>query len=196
MRTVLAAIAVFMAALSAAARADWKPVEEVKPYTVSGTTGIELYRSIGENGPKVGIGRAIAYTHFDLKWSRDYQPRNGGCVLASARPHLVVTYHLPKPAGKLPPETQRLWDTFIAGVEKHERVHGDIIVDMVRKIEAFSVGLTTADDPDCRKIREVLTQRLGELSQEQRQKSRDFDRVEMSDGGNVHRLVLGLVNGE
>ncbi|WEX07698.1 DUF922 domain-containing protein [Chelativorans sp. AA-79] len=189
-------IAAFLAALAGAAHADWKPVEKVVTYPVSGQTGIELYRSIGENGPKVGVGRAIAYTDFDLKWSRDYQPRNGGCVLASAKPFLTITYRLPKVSGKLPPETGRLWEAFIAGVEKHERVHGEIILDMVRKIEAVSVGLTTSDDPDCKKIREALTQKLGELSQEQRRKSREFDKVEMSDGGNVHQLVLRLVNGE
>ncbi len=180
----------------APARAEWKPTEKIVTYPVSGRTGIDLYRSIGENGPKVGIGRVIAYTDFDLKWSRDYQKRNGGCVLASAKPFLTITYRLPKVSGDLPPETRRLWETFVTGVEKHERVHGEIILDMVKKIEAFSVGLTVQDDPNCKKIREVLTKKLGELSQEQRQKSRAFDRVEMSDGGNVHQLVLALVNGE
>jgi len=196
MRAGLAAVAVLIALLPGAARADWKPAEKIVTYPVSGRTGIDLYRSIGENGPKVGIGRVIAYTDFDLKWSRDYQKRNGGCVLASARPFLTITHRLPKVSGELPAETQRLWKAFIAGVEKHERVHGEIILDMVKKIEAFSVGLTVPDDPDCQKIRAVLTKKLGELSQEQRQKSRAFDRAEMSDGGNVHQLVLRLVNGE
>jgi len=191
----LLAIASVSALSPAIARADWKPAEKIVTYPVSGKTGIELYRSIGENGPKVGVGRVIAYTDFDLKWSRDYQPRNGGCVLASAKPFLTITYRLPKVSGKLPPETQRLWEIFIAGVEKHERVHGEIILDMVKKIEAVSVGLTTSNDPACQKIREVLTQKLGQLSQEQRRKSREFDRIEMSDGGNVHQLVLRLVNG-
>ncbi len=77
----------------------------------------------------------------------------------------------------------------------HERVHGDYIVEMVKQIEAATVGLTVPADPKCRKIREEMTKRLGALSQEQRQRSRDFDRVEMSPGGNVHTLILQLVNG-
>ena len=77
----------------------------------------------------------------------------------------------------------------------HERVHGDIITDMVEEIERVSVGLSVAADPECRKIRTELTARLAELSRAQRQKSRDFDAVEMVDGGNMHRLILGLVNG-
>ena len=177
-----------------AAAQEWKPVVQVETYAISGDTGFELYQSIGENGPTVGIGRAVAYTTFDLKWSRDYRPEAGGCRLATAKPWLTVIYKLPRPTGNLPPQTRAAWDRFIAGIEAHERVHGEYIVDMVRKIQDYSVGLTTTGDPDCRKIRQVLTQRLGELSQEQRARGREFDRVEMSQGGNVHQLILGLVN--
>ena len=192
-----AALAALCAALPGAALAEWQPTERIETYGVSGQTGIELYQSIGANGPKIGIGRAIAYTTFDLKWSRDYRPgADGGCTLASARPHLIVITRLPKPTQKLPAATQAAWDTFIAGIAAHERVHGEIIVDMVKKIEAMSVGFTVADDPACRKIRQELTKRLGELSQAQRAESREFDRVEMSQGGNVHRLILGLVNAQ
>jgi predicted secreted Zn-dependent protease len=74
-------------------------------------------------------------------------------------------------------------------------VHGEMIVAMVKEIEAFSVGLSAPDDPNCKKIRTRLQERLAELSQAQRQKSRDFDKVELSDGGNVHQLILDLVNG-
>ncbi|WP_157015126.1 DUF922 domain-containing Zn-dependent protease [Mesorhizobium xinjiangense] len=194
MRTGLLIFAV-IALAAAPARADWQAVERVEPYAISGQSGIALYRSIGENGPKVGIGRVVAYTTFDLKWSRDYREEAGACRLAAARPHLIFIYKLPKPSGPLPAATKRSWDTFIDGIAAHERVHGEIIVDMVKKIEAFSVGLAVANDPGCRKVRQVLKKRLVQLSQEQRARSREFDRVEMSEGGNVHRLILGLVNG-
>ncbi|HEX7635227.1 MAG TPA: DUF922 domain-containing protein, partial [Noviherbaspirillum sp.] len=77
----------------------------------------------------------------------------------------------------------------------HERVHGDHILDMVKKIEAFSIGLRAENDAKCQKVRAVLQQRLGELSNEQRQRGRDFDRDELSPGGRVHQLILALVNG-
>ena len=92
-----------LAALPAAAAADWRPVERIEHYAITGSTGIELYRSIGDNGPSVGIGRAIAYTDFDLLWSRDYRPQaDGSCVLASARPSLTITYLLPRAPASLP----------------------------------------------------------------------------------------------
>lgn len=182
-------------ALPLAARADWKPVEKVETYAISGQSGPELYQSIGENGPKLGVVRAIAHTNFKLTWTRDYQARAGACVLVSARPKLIVTYTLPSPSAPLPPAVQKNWEVFIAGVSAHEKVHGETIVDMVRKIEAATVGLSVADDPKCSKIRVEMTKRLSELSQAQRHASRDFDRVEFGQGGNLQKLILALVNG-
>jgi predicted secreted Zn-dependent protease len=188
--------AILLAFSPASARAEWQAVEKVETYSVTGRSGPELYASIGERGPKAGgLGRAIAYTHFKLTWQRTYEPRDGGCVLSAARPKLIITYTLPHPSETLPAAMKTSWETFYDGVRRHELVHGDFIKNMVRMIEAESVGLAVAGDPGCRKIREELKKRLIHLSQQQRQKSRDFDRIELSDGGNIHQLVLGLVNG-
>ncbi len=177
-------------------QADWARSEVVKTYAVRGNSGAELYQSIGENGPDIGgLARVIAYTNFKLTWTRKYERQGDACVLVSARPKLIVTYHLPKLTGKPPQAVKASWETFITGVKAHERVHGDIIEDMVRKIEAATVGLTIPGDPKCQAIKTEMNKRLGALSMAQRQQSRDFDQVELNDGGNVHRLVLALVNG-
>ncbi len=181
--------------LPLSAHAEWQAVEKVQTYSIQGRTGAELYASIGERGPGTGLVRAIAHTSFKLTWTRKYEPQGGGCTIVVNKPKLIITYTLPKPAGKLPSSTAAKWETFIAGVQAHERVHGDHIKDMVKAIEIMSVGLSVPNDPDCKKIRTELTSRLGVLSQEQRQKSRDFDSVELSNGGNVHQLILNLVNG-
>lgn len=177
-----------------AAAADWQAVERVETYAVEGATGMELYQSIGARGPKLGDVRAIAHTAFKLTWTRKYERRGKACVITVNRPKLVITYTLPKAKGPLAEPLKSRWQTFAEGVAAHEKVHGDFIKDMVLEIEAMSVGLTAEDDPECRKIRRDLQARLGELSRAQRARSRDFDRAEMSDGGNLHRLVLGLVD--
>jgi predicted secreted Zn-dependent protease len=179
------------------AHADWRAVEKVQTYAVTGKTGPELYESIGQNGPKVSVGRTIALTNFKLTWRRDYRPQSdGSCMLASAQPNLVITYTLPKPAAKLASPMKEHWDAFAEGLRRHELVHGQRIKDMVTEIVGFSVGFSAPDDPGCKKIRVELTKLLAAASQAQRQHSRDFDRVEMSDGGNVHQLILRLVNGQ
>jgi predicted secreted Zn-dependent protease len=195
-RSGLLTIAACLAAIPAAAHANWKPVEKEAPYAISGTTGPELYASIGERGPKASVGRSIAFTDFKLTWQRDYRPQpDGACTLVSARPKLIISYVLPRPSAELPEPVATNWQTFIDGVRRHERVHGEMIVAMVKEIEAFTVGLSVPDDSKCEKIRARMTERLSEISQARRQKSRDFDRVELSEGGNVHQLVLALVNG-
>ncbi|AVA25473.1 DUF922 domain-containing protein (plasmid) [Rhizobium sp. CB3171] len=187
-------LTVCFASLPMVAHAQWQAVEKVKTYAIAGKSGADLYESIGEKGPEVGGGaRAIAHTGFKLTWTRKYEPQGDSCVLVSAQPKLTITYTLPKPAEQLPVSTKRSWETFIAGVHRHELVHGEMIKDMVKEIETVSVGLSAADDPECQKIRSDLTKRLSEISDRQRQRARDFDKTELSDGGNLQQLVLKLV---
>ncbi|WP_245456695.1 DUF922 domain-containing Zn-dependent protease [Rhizobium hidalgonense] len=189
------ALAAVFACAPVAAQAEWQVVEEVRPYSISGKSGTELYESIGARGPQVGIGRVIAHTTFKLTWTRKYEAQGTSCVITTNRPKLIITYTLPKPSAALPPAVGGSWGSFIAGVQAHERVHGDTIKEMVKEIEVMSIGLTVADDPDCKKIRIELTRRLGEISAKQRHRGRDFDKVEMGDGGNIQQLILKLVNG-
>jgi predicted secreted Zn-dependent protease len=176
--------------------AEVQAAEKLVPYAVSGSSGIELYRSIGEHGPKSRNGRAIALTDYRLTWTRRYVPEGGNCRLTTAVPHLTLITHLPKPSGKLPARTEALWATFIAGITAHERVHGEIIKETVDAIRSATEGLTVSGDPACRKIRAEVTKRIAALADEMRKKNRDFDQVEMGKGGNVQQLILALVNGD
>jgi predicted secreted Zn-dependent protease len=194
-------VALLLAALlaSSPALADWKPIEKIETYAVSGQTAEQLYLSVGEKGPVVGTAgnarRVIAHTFFKLTWQRDYQPQGDACVLKSARPKLLITYTLPKPAGKLAPALQARWSTFAAGLIAHEKVHGAGIVEMVDKIVSFSTGLTAENDPGCKKVRAELTQYLDQLSKAQRQGSRDFDKVEFGQNGDMLKLIAAFLGG-
>ncbi|MFD1747574.1 DUF922 domain-containing Zn-dependent protease [Rhizobium helianthi] len=174
--------------------ADWQAIEQIKTYPIKGKTGIDLYRSIGEEGPNAGV-QAIAHTSFKLTWTRKYEPQGTACAITVAQPRVVITYTLPKPANPLPSDVRQSWARFIAGVEKHERVHGEFVKELVQQIQDYSLGLRVENDPQCKRIREVLTQKLGELSRAERARNAEFDRMELADGGNVHQLILALVNG-
>lgn len=191
-------MAVGIALWPVAAHADWRPVETIKTYAIAGTSGAELYDSIGERGPLLGPKvRVIAHTDFKLTWTRKYEPQpDGACTITVNIPKVVITYTLPKAPAQLPAQIRKSWQTFIVGVEAHERVHGGYIKDMVKEIEAMSVGFSVPDDPKCSKIRVELTKRLGEISKRERQRNVDFDKVEFSDGGNLQQLVLKLVREE
>lgn len=194
----VATLTACVTALIATTPATAKTIEQEKPYAITGTTGAELYASIGQNGPEVGRngGRVIAHTFFKLTWRRNYVPENGGCTLKSATPTLIITYTLPKPANALPPPVQKRWDIFIEGLRRHEKVHGDHIKAMLARIEQTTIGVSVANDPGCQKIRQQIQKPLSDASIAQRQQSRDFDRVEMGAGGEIQRLILELVNGD
>lgn len=176
----------------------WQPVEQVSTYGITGDSGVDLYASIGERGPKVGAQvRAIAHTDFKLTWTRKYEPQpDGSCRITVAKPKLIITYTLPKPAVTLAPELKSKWDIFIAGVRKHEAVHGVFITDMVKEIERVSLSISAPNDPKCAKLRTDLQMKLGEISRAHRQRNADFDKLELSNGGNVHQLILQFVNGK
>jgi predicted secreted Zn-dependent protease len=191
----------FLLALTFPAHAaEWKAKEIIAHYTVTGTTGIALYQSIGENGPEISGGisgkrRTVAVTEYDLKWRRDYQFENGNCRLVSAVPILTITYRLPKAKAALPAGVKRNWAAFVSGIEAHERVHGQHIIEMTQAIIAATVGLEVAGDSGCKAIRaEVLARVKAEVAN-YKARARAFDGVEMAKGGTVERLILALVNG-
>ena len=189
-----AALFLFTAALPVNAQ-DWQPREQIKFYAVTGTTGPELYASIGERGPLIGKTRTIALTNWELKWRRDYRPEGSACVLKSAIPFLTINYSLPKPSAKLSGSAAVHWQSFSNGIAAHEKLHGRDIIAMVDEIIAATVGLRVDNDPGCKAIRAQVLQRVTAANETYKAKSRAFDSLEMTEGGNVHRLILGLVNG-
>jgi predicted secreted Zn-dependent protease len=176
--------------------AEWQAVEREQTYAIAGKTGPELYASIGERGPKIRDGiRTIALTNFKLTWTRKYEVQGDACVLVSAVPKLTITYTLPKPSAQLARQVSKNWDTFLTGMRNHEHVHGEMIRKLVSDIEAATVGMSVPDDARCVKIKGELKSRLSKLFVGYQQRNRDFDKTEMSDGGNIQRLILALVNG-
>ncbi len=183
--------------LTLPAHADVRAREVEKTYAISGTTGIALYESIGARGPRLrgGASSAIAITEFELKWGRDYKRDGTDCVLAAARPFLTITYTLPKPAEKLPANVAARWRVFIAGIRAHEAVHGEYIVDLAQDIYDTTVGFRQKNDPDCKAIRRAIQTPLKVAFERYKARNRAFEQAEMRTGGNIQRLILGLVNG-
>ncbi|MFD1198849.1 DUF922 domain-containing Zn-dependent protease [Brucella gallinifaecis] len=193
---VLGIVCCILASEQGQAEDNWKAVEIIKPYTISGRTGAELYQSIGQKGPRIGIGRVIAHTSYVLTWDRKFNHTNNACTIVSAKPKLKITYTLPKPSQKLSPPVKEKWERFYDGIYKHELVHGDTAKEMTREIVRTTVGLSILNDPKCQKMRRELINRINALVAVQRRQGRDFDQIEMGRGGNVEQLVLSLVNGE
>lgn len=197
MNSISRLLAVLVASLSAAlpaAAQEWQATEKVEHYKVSGTAPMELYQSIGERGPKLSLGRVIAHTTFKLTWQRDYQQQGAACVLATAKPRLIITYTLPKPAQKLAPEVAAKWEAFYDGIVEHENLHGQFMKDLTQAIQDVSIGLRDENDPGCKKVRAALQAQLKPISDAHVARHSEYDQVEMSPGGAVHQLILTFLN--
>jgi predicted secreted Zn-dependent protease len=184
------AAACLLMAMTAVGQADAAFTIKEKHFAVSGSTGLELYESIGRNGP----GNAIAHTSYAMQWFKKFNEEGGGCRLLRARPVVTITYTLPKPSGKLAPVLRKRWDAFIVGVRKHEEEHGRMIREMIAQAETSIAGAYVADDLSCRKAKRAVLDRVEKIALTYKERSRAFDRVEQSNGGNVHRLILALVD--
>ncbi|WP_425349371.1 DUF922 domain-containing Zn-dependent protease [Falsochrobactrum shanghaiense] len=195
-KAALLAILGAFTTMSAQASDNWQATEIIQPYAIAGRTAPDLYESIGARGPKIGKIRVIAHTSYVLTWDRKFDRSNNACTVISATPKLKITYTLPKPSQKLASPVKESWDTFYEGIRTHELVHGDIAKDMTREIVRKTVGLSVPNDPKCQKIRKVLAKEITDMVNVQRAQGRDFDRVEMGNGGNVHQLILAFLNGD
>ena len=189
----LAALAC-IASLSQGAHArDWQAKVNITHYPVDGGTGFELYQSIGQNGPVVSLKRAIALTEYELLWGRDYTPEGTACRITRAQPFLTITYTLPRPRGQLSGAIAAKWAAFSEGIWVHEQVHGAYIRGMVDDIIDETAGLVMESDPDCRKLRAEVERRVILAHERYKDTNRRFEASEMAPGGNVHQLILGLV---
>lgn len=170
-----------------------EPPVTLKTYPVSGATGMELYESIGRNGPKGGDSGAIAQTVMNLKWKRLFDERSGDCYLVKLQPVVTITMILPKPKGALSGDLKARWTRFADGVRSHEDVHVDMIRTFLAQAQASAAGAMVRGDKSCAKVKAEVSRRLDEALAAHKARNRDFDRLELSDGGNVHRLILNLV---
>ena len=96
----------------------------------------------------------------------------------------------------MPPNLQRRWVRFMAGVRKHEETHGQLARQMVGAAEKSLTDISYAKDRRCRKTQAELKKRIALIYAKYEARQIEFDRVEHGEGGNVERLVTLLGKGK
>ena len=185
------AAALSLAIVTPASAQDLPPILE-KTYSIAGSTGLELYQSISSNGPNGG--GHVAQTKFKLTWKRLFDERGGSCYLVHAKPQLSVTQTYPKPKSQLSPDMQRRWNKFMAAARQHEQTHARMIAEMVRTTEASLAGSFEANDRTCAKVKKSVAAKIDQGYQAHRERSRAFDKQELSFGGRMFVVLENLVN--
>jgi len=194
MRLPALIILIAACAVPVGAAAEVKTSVKTAYYKVSGTTGEALMQSMDSNGPRHGfLARAIAQTRYTVDWTLRWRQSGSSCRLAAASARLAIDYRYPRLANQLSPAMQKRWTRFLAGVRKHEEVHGRIARDMAAAADKAVRGVGYANDPSCRKAQKEVERRVNAVYATYEAKQRAFDDREHAEGGAVERLVGSLV---
>jgi predicted secreted Zn-dependent protease len=190
-----ARIVLFSACVAVAgeAAAGVKVSEKTRSYGVAGGTGAALLAAMDRRGPKHGfLTRAIAQTRYSVSWTIEWGETRSACRVKNIDGELDITYTYPSARG-LAPGLERRWARFLAGVEKHEKVHGDMARQMASAVEKSVGRLSVADDPGCRKARSEAKRRMTAIYADYEARQIKFDVREHRGGGRVEGLIGALV---
>lgn len=189
--SLLVSVLAFATATSPAL-AGAKVLVKTRTYAVAGDNGVALVKAMDRSGPRHGfMTRAIAQTSYTVDWNLQVRTTHKTCRLARAVPTLHLTYTFPK-ASALSPGLSKRWKRFLAGVHRHEKMHGRIATQMVNAAARSISGLTVANDPTCNKARREARRRIDAVYARYEAKQGAFDKREHADGGKVEKLVDAL----
>jgi len=176
------------------ALAQVKTSVKVGSYAVSGQTGEALIASMDRNGPRHGfMTRAIAQTRYEVSWRLDWRISGKVCRLQAAHANLSIDYSYPKLSSRVSPALARRWNTFLAGVRKHEQTHGRYARDMVNTAYRKVKGVTVANDPSCSRAKRTVEKIVSDTYAAYEARQVAFDQREHSPGGVVDRLITALL---
>ncbi|MDA8870689.1 DUF922 domain-containing Zn-dependent protease [Rhizobiaceae bacterium] len=178
--TMCAAVALCLSVGAAQARVVIN--ERTKTYTVSGSDGRQLFRSIAKRGPKSSRNQhAIATTRTDLKVQNvKTAVVRGRCVVTSVDVVLNLTYTYPKWNGsrRASPEVRKVWDNFLRQAIKHEETHGRISKDYARSVHRNFLKLRGTVSQGCADFGKRSANRLARAQARFISRQTRFDRRE------------------
>lgn len=172
--------------------------ERVKFYTVTGSTGAELYKSMIKNGPDHGGNRkdVLASTSFKFDFKNDvFQIKRNRCVLTNLDIIVDVTYTYPKWRGskKASKATRRAWKNFEKIAVLHEKEHVKITRKFAKDYEKALKKSRRSAKLECEK--QSVGERFRTTYQIRRHERlhRLFDRRDLKRGGRGYKALLELV---
>lgn len=167
---------------------------KIETYRVSGQTGAALVKAMDRNGPRHGfMARAIAQTRYTVAWGLGWSVRGDRCRLASTAIDLDINYRYPALAPGAPAEIVRRWARFMAGVKRHEEMHGQIARQMAAAAEKSVARVAFDADPSCRRAKAEVARRVKAIYAQYEARQQAFDAREHAAGGKVDRLVSSLI---
>jgi predicted secreted Zn-dependent protease len=181
-------------AAGGSANAAAKVAVKTEYYQISGKTGQALLDAMDRTGPKHGfLTRAIAQTRYSMHTTADWRQLNGVCRSHNVKVNLAITYVYPRPVAKFDARLARRWGHFMAGVVTHEKKHGQIAQEMAVAAARTISKMAVRDRPNCPNVQRLMKSKVNAVVAEYERRQERFDNQEHRNGGNIDRLVGGLL---
>ncbi len=172
--------------------------EKVSYYKVSGKTGKEIFKSMLDNGPKIGRRNehALATTEYEYDVTNvDVEIRRGRCVPTNLDVVVNVKYLYPswrqnKSASRA---TRAAWKKFEKSVIWHEGQHVKIALDYAKDYEKVLKMMKLRVSNDCSTASALSRFSAVRAALKHNRKQRQFDRRDLKRGGRGYQAQLELL---
>jgi predicted secreted Zn-dependent protease len=158
-------------------QAEPRVTETVEHYDVSGSTPQEVRKALNQVGPvdKTEGKRFDAVTNWFVNWRYTYSNAGRSCSISSASTDVKVTITMPrlKLDSATPAELRQAFDTYTANLMVHEKGHGQIGIDIAKRIEDGMVKLPA--EPNCDRMGQAANEFGRKLIKEANQQDIDYD---------------------
>lgn len=196
----IAAIALSLATHDTAA-ANVVLKEKVTYYSVSGSTGREIFKNMLDSGPKVGRrnDHALATTEYEYDVKNvDLVIQNGRCVPKNLEVHVSVKYTYPRWRGskRASSSTRRAWKKFSKSVVWHEKQHVKIALDYAEDYAKALQKMRLRTSNQCSKASFTSAWRATRAALKHNRRQRQFDRKDLRPGGRGYEAQLGLIRAQ
>ncbi|MEM8651477.1 MAG: DUF922 domain-containing protein [Pseudomonadota bacterium] len=179
------------------ANADVILKKKTKFYKVTGSNGVELYRSMASNGPDHGNSRqdVLASTSFkfDIK-NVKAELQGNRCVVTDVDIIVDVTYTYPKWAGsrKASKATRKAWREFSELAVWHEEQHVNITKNFAKAYEKVLLKSRRRASNGCQQQTLSETFRTNIAFRKHERLHRRFDRQDLKRGGRGFEALKNL----
>ena len=172
--------------------------ETTSYYSVGGSNGQEIFKSMLEKGPKISgrLGHFLATTEIEYEFPNFTMEVVGGkCVPKNADIIVKANYTYPKWKGsaKASSATRRAWKNFSREVVWHEKQHVKIAMEYAKEMEKVlrtTFGYTSMNCSDLSWKLGLKARRMG--SKHNRLQKR-FDRKDLRRGGRGYAAQANLI---
>ena len=167
---------------------------ETQFYSVSGTSGYEIGRSMKKNGPRSRLlrRRVWATTTRNLTYTFDTRMKSGVCRVHRHKVVMRITYRMPKVINRMTRRTSRTWSKMYQLIDIHEKVHGAnyarLARDVYKTLESFP------PEKSCAVLRQTVKMEVNRLKKLDTENNRKFDREDTRSYRAMSRLMSKRFN--